>query len=506
LSDSKKLNLSKPITLLIVTVVPAETNVIAKAAGGFDFVKKGSINYSTFRNTAMFGGAEVFHLECGKGNSTAGIEVATAIVNVEPDFTIMVGVAGGVKDVKIGDVVIADFAYNSEAGKETPGGGYSARPNSFRLDRKIHGLAKQFRANYEHDFPKAGFGIHIGPVASGEKVVGDAKGITAGRIKQHMGDSIAVEMEGYGFLNAIDLLDQSAILVRGISDLMDNKDTNEVNNQQDACANAFKVAVDFYQHLQNVGYFIDHGNYADLENEAKKKSEVEANAAETAAKKLVESRISAIVNRQIANLPPQGPLLVVHVIPVGPILKSVEFDLSTVRKSFDLVPIVHEGFTPYDSDEGIITITRDGGTFGIGNPAKSQFLIHRNGFIEAIDWLMLNSEPNVSNKLIPRWIVPETIKAVDAYFRLFNTYDVKGDYWIFLTLLGAKGFRIKQESMFAAATQNGIPRDCYTVSVKVDINSKLETAAKIKPIFDRLWNASGHQSCSLYDHNNKLKE
>lgn len=501
----------KPLCLLLVTVVAAETDVLARLVGGFTSEKKGSTYYGKARKTEAFGDVEIFHLECGKGNANAGVSVSTAIMNINPDFTIMVGIAGGVKDVKIGDVVIAESVYNSESGKEKSGDFY-ARPGSFRLSRELAHLANQFRANFQHDRGDAGFTVYVAPIAAGEKVVADKKGVAAKRIQKHMGDSVAVEMEGYGFLNAIDMHDQPAVLIRGISDLLNKKDQNETENQKRSCENALTIAVDFFSNLRKVGYFGErHLHAKESTSKAPEKVEVrkvEVNSidTETAALTLVQTRVGNVVNKNIPNLPPDGPLVVLHIVPVGPILSKTEYDLTIARNSWDIAPIISDGFTPFDSHDGLFTVFREGGTFGVKNPALSQFMFHRNGFIEAIDWLMLNKDPYPTEKLIPRFMVPEIIRVAESYFRLLNTYGIEGDYWVYLTLVGTKGFRIKHDSIFAAASQSSIPDNVFTVKVKVDSNSKLEMAAKLKYIFDRIWNASGYPACSLYDHDNKLRQ
>jgi nucleoside phosphorylase len=64
---------------------------------------------------------EVMLVQTGKGNPGAAIEAERGISRFDPNVVLMVGIAGGLKDVKVGDVVASDKVYYFESAKEVDG-------------------------------------------------------------------------------------------------------------------------------------------------------------------------------------------------------------------------------------------------------------------------------------------------------------------------------------------------------------------------------------------------
>jgi len=166
-----------------------------------------------------------------------------------------VGVAGGRKDVKHGDVVASEKVYGYESGKAT---GKKFLPRPEVVDGSYALVQLAFHASTTDDWtklvsprPAPAPSVFVKPIASGEKLVGSSESSVAKLLGQTYGDALAVEMEGYGFLKAIHAMTGvSAIVLRGVSDLLDDKPNADASGTQElaarnAAAFAFQLLRDF---------------------------------------------------------------------------------------------------------------------------------------------------------------------------------------------------------------------------------------------------------------------
>jgi nucleoside phosphorylase len=190
---------------------------------------------------------DVVVAEIGAGNPVAGIETTRAIEFFRPRVAMFVGVAGGFKDVAVGDVVAADYVYGYESSKVAES--LFARIKTFGSAYPLVQRARAVRRNdawLERVTSGARPNAYVGPIASGEQVIADRDSDTYEMLKLHCGDALAIEMEGWGFLfGAHSNGDVPAIVVRGISDLIEGKSADEdIETQPRAAQHAAAFAME----------------------------------------------------------------------------------------------------------------------------------------------------------------------------------------------------------------------------------------------------------------------
>jgi len=181
---------------------------------------------------------EVGIVEVGAGNVSAAVETERAINHFKPDILFFVGIAGGIKDVAIGDVVVATDVYGYGSGKAGEGEQFSTRP---KVGMSAYALVQEAKLTKRKgewlqrlsNIPVPQPRVYVAPIAAGEKVIASRQSDIFQFLRASYNDAIAVEMEGFGFLSAAFAYPNiKAIVIRGISDLIEGKNDDDLEPEQ----------------------------------------------------------------------------------------------------------------------------------------------------------------------------------------------------------------------------------------------------------------------------------
>lgn len=204
--------------------------------------------YEVGEFTGRSGGWQVALLQTGQGNPRAALEVERAITFFEPSHVFFLGIAGGLKDVRLGDVVAVTKAYGYEYGKADeefkPRAEFGESTYAMIQEATFVARREGWLSRVRLSDPSDMFGerprAFVGPIVAGEKLIASTSSSAYRFFKEHFSDALAVEMESYGFFRAVHANHNvQALVVRGISDMIDRKaEADGAGSQERASAHA----------------------------------------------------------------------------------------------------------------------------------------------------------------------------------------------------------------------------------------------------------------------------
>ncbi len=225
-----------PTKVAIVTALPVEHAAVLRHLVDAHQERHPT---GTEYQVGRFGTLTVSIAQIGAGNATSALETERMMSYFKPDLALFVGIAGGVKDVVLGDVVAATKVYGYENGADRDT--FEPRPEvglaSYPLIQQANAVVRESKwlGRIQHlgsKMPQA----FVGAIAAGSKVVKSSRGAVANLLRQNYGDTLAVEMEGEGFMRAAYTNRVDAMVVRGISDVLDGKREADLSGSQEVAS------------------------------------------------------------------------------------------------------------------------------------------------------------------------------------------------------------------------------------------------------------------------------
>ncbi len=207
---------------------------------------------------------ELVLVETGRGGGRAGDETHRGIAFLKPRIVLMLGVAGGVKDVQCGDVVAATKVYDYESGKEaeTPDGkpAFYPRPeigeSTYPLVQRARKEARDRRwiARIADEGVRTP-SVFVEPIVTGGKVVAAKRNEAYERITNLYSDAVALDQESYDVLRVAYATGIDCLAVRGISDTLVGKAADDESGAQEIAArHAAAFALEVLERLDTDRY------------------------------------------------------------------------------------------------------------------------------------------------------------------------------------------------------------------------------------------------------------
>ncbi|MDI1430033.1 5'-methylthioadenosine/S-adenosylhomocysteine nucleosidase [Polyangium sorediatum] len=241
----KSTSKTKPerVDFLLVTALPEERDALLRRLPGFERVvpRKDDVHVyfrATLPVTDGSGSYRIVVLPLlGMGRVNAATATGEAIKRWRPRHVVLVGIAGGVaaRSVSLGDLLISEQVVDYELQKLTEQG-IEVRWSVHKASRRLYAAALNVLGDAWTKsllVPRPGEGaprIHLGPIASGDKVVAVERVLT--EYRNVWPTLIGVEMEAAGVASACFAAARQPefFMVRGVSDLADeNKNTPRVD-------------------------------------------------------------------------------------------------------------------------------------------------------------------------------------------------------------------------------------------------------------------------------------
>jgi hypothetical protein len=213
------------------------------------------------------------------------------------------------------------------------------------------------------------------------------------------------------------------------------------------------------------------------------------NLSETITQRIRDFKTDRIA-KVLANETPvrlyDNPKIVLHLIPITSFSMNQNYDISQIASNRTAMPPIFSlGWNNRYNLDGYLTYFE-----GKEGKSYSYAQFFRNGILESVDSTLL--EPCGEEHRIPSLSFEEKlIESLTTYLSLFKSLNIEPPIFIFLTLLGVKGYYLAVNQSYQAFKRNRIDRDNLQLPENIIENYNESAAQILRPCFDGIWNAGG---------------
>jgi len=235
----------------------------------------------------------------------------------------------------------------------------------------------------------------------------------------------------------------------------------------------------FYSRSSNGKYPLDVGELR-----------VAFNLSETTTERIRNFRLDRASNI-LANETPvpfyDSAKIVLHLIPIISFNPAQSYDIDKIASRPEIMPPIYQhGWDNRYNLDGFLTYSKDQ-----EGKVYSYVQLFRNGIIEAVDGGLL--EPREGKLVIPSTrYEQELIRALMNYLSILKTLNVELPIFIFLDLLGGKGYSMPiSERYLWVYKSSTIDRDILLLPELIIESYDVSAEKVLKHSFDSIWNACG---------------
>lgn len=217
-------------------------------------------------------------------------------------------------------------------------------------------------------------------------------------------------------------------------------------------------------------------------------------------RKFRENRISKIFANETPVPFYDNAKIVLHLIPITSFALTQNYAAEKIASHHGkLTPMVCSGWNYRHSLDGFLTYCT-----GRSGKTHSYVQIFRNGIIEAVEGLLL--KPQGDELVIPGLAYEqELVKALPDYLSVFKALNVGLPIFVFLTLVGVKGYSMAFDRRYWRWEVYTINREVLFLPEVVMKNYEDRLEDILKPIFDSVWNTCGFPRSLNYDDKGKWR-
>lgn len=211
-------------------------------------------------------------------------------------------------------------------------------------------------------------------------------------------------------------------------------------------------------------------------------------------RKFRESRISALYSNETPIPFTNSPKIILHLIPFIAFNPGHVISLEKI-KYLGIAPIYASGWDHRFNFDGFLA-------YSVGRQGKSRSYVqfYKNGIIEAVEGLLLDSSFS-GKEVIPSVAYErELIKSLQQYINNFRSLNIDLPVLLSLTILGVKGYTMAVDpKRFWSLDAQAIDRDILLIPDVMIENYDIKAKDILRPCFDSIWNACGYSRSFNYN-------